>query len=1110
MQQIPEVIRQRVLASLMQGLPQPPPVAAPLPAQAPQVPQGPEIPPDVRAMVLGQGTPNVPAMPAPRPVMNPAPPPVESGAQPSHRMDPQALLAEVSRISDLRAQDQRDNEQRHNFGVAEAFLSRGRTPGNQPIFTPTPEVDAAGDAERGLQDRLGASDRIDDQGIADEFRAMGVPIPSGTSPQVARVLGLQFLRQKHEKGLHDTARAERERYRKAAQDAADADATAGRAEAAALEIKKAQALKESRDFQLGRDKAQRDHNDRSREDAQEHSDDTAEKKHEQALAKEVREQDRLLIVNGRKAKETAQKAEAKLIDNAKEEKRSALLDAQKNFVTDSGLKKTFVAAMIAGRTILESLSLKGSLADASVRARLPRLYGEVGNMSRFDQQNSAERKGIENYIKDRLSEISSGVWSDEKRLEVQQMVSKLLELHRDNFSKFASGQAVSYETIYDGAASAQEFYDVFTAGLDLPGGMQSSTADGAGQGVGSSFDGAPAGETDPRYEGKTTVMLDEKPLSGSPGSSPDNPINEQHPALAWADRTLIKSIAANPRIGTKHLEKLGFEVAARDEDGGFAIRLPGEHSWHGIENRGWWPELSDISDVWGDAARITGGTVGAIGGAGLGLAGGAPTGPGAVATSIALGTAGGALGAGGVESVLQVVGNAMGLDTTLSEAGGEIAKEAALGALGELGGRTLVGGAKLGAKALGKVGRPIGKALNNTLSKIPHSAKEVEVIANKRVQKLMVKDAIDEPTAWARLAEKLGLKGQTDFIPDVDSLAKLKGRVVEKIRADEPFRKFATAEKARTIDDWFGYDNLPHQDQAVRELTGHPVTNPAVRVNTTKATGEAHDLLVSQAPEPFTLDQVMKDLSDIHMGPGGENAVRSKVNPLLGIQAEHIPLSELPEAATRAQPGVWSKHLPDDPVGLRYYEFARENPGHRKIWNANANREGSGFLGEFENVNIDRIKSLTQGSKSIDFDKEASAMVKFLRGAAKPVGVADKALGFIEKAGPGFGNVGAKMAGPGGRIAGNIVGQATGTRAGSMLARGVRGGIDRIGKALLYNPNAVAEIAEMPGASTALRGLARYAIKSRERGPDAYKAAVWVLTRNPEFRRMAAEMNEEP
>lgn len=155
-------------------------------------------------------------------------------------------------------------------------------------------------------------------------------------------------------------------------------------------------------------------------------------------------------------------------------------------------------------------------------------------------------------------------------------------------------------------------------------------------------------------------------------------LEEAHPDVGFFDRARIK-LRGDAGAERRLLEERGFEVA--DQEGGYAIRKPGEAQYRRLEDPGF--EFSDITDLAGPALSA----VGTIGG---GVLGGIP---------------GAALGGAGASGLRQVLS---GLPAeTPGAALGELGGEAIEGALMQVGGQAL-GGAARGLRGLSRAAQSAG------------------------------------------------------------------------------------------------------------------------------------------------------------------------------------------------------------------------------------------------------------------------------------------------------------------------------------------------------------------------------------------------------------------
>jgi len=194
-----------------------------------------------------------------------------------------------------------------------------------------------------------------------------------------------------------------------------------------------------------------------------------------------------------------------------------------------------------------------------------------------------------------------------------------------------------------------------------------------------------------------------------PGLHPDNPIQRQHPDISDATRALIMSTGGGGEASARALEAEGFEV---EHKGGmhFSVRKPGgnwevldpAHEW--LDPSTW--ELKDwTSDLAGDLGSVAMMTGGAIKGVGPGAAIGTAIMPG-LGTAVGGflgGVLGGGVGGGASQVARSGIGKLGGIDPTGREFASDVATEAAIGSLGEVGGGILAkgfGAAKAGIKRM--------------------------------------------------------------------------------------------------------------------------------------------------------------------------------------------------------------------------------------------------------------------------------------------------------------------------------------------------------------------------------------------------------------------------
>jgi hypothetical protein len=170
------------------------------------------------------------------------------------------------------------------------------------------------------------------------------------------------------------------------------------------------------------------------------------------------------------------------------------------------------------------------------------------------------------------------------------------------------------------------------------------------------------------------------------GDFPEDPIDTSHPDISVGTRQLINFAGGDPKTAERYLQGKGYDAKAI---GGFnfAVKKPEETKWQRLDSTKW--EWQDVLDVVGDALSLGGMVVGGLGG----TSAGGPVG----------GVAGSAAGAAGAQGVRSTVGQLLGMPTTQEEALGSIGREAATGALAEVGGRVI------GATAKGILGKIRGK-----------------------------------------------------------------------------------------------------------------------------------------------------------------------------------------------------------------------------------------------------------------------------------------------------------------------------------------------------------------------------------------------------------------
>jgi hypothetical protein len=178
-----------------------------------------------------------------------------------------------------------------------------------------------------------------------------------------------------------------------------------------------------------------------------------------------------------------------------------------------------------------------------------------------------------------------------------------------------------------------------------------------------------------------------------PGSSPDSPLDEEHPKMDWWTRARAMNLTANSAHAARWLQSQGWDTKDLG-DYRIAIKPRGStEPWRVLDKSK--TTLSDIGDIVGDVATGVGAGIGGVLGGGAGLA----SGPGAVLT----GAGGAALGAGAVELGKEGLGKLAGMDPTLEEAGGAVLREGAMGGIGEGVLRGAVSAAKPAIKGVAKL-----------------------------------------------------------------------------------------------------------------------------------------------------------------------------------------------------------------------------------------------------------------------------------------------------------------------------------------------------------------------------------------------------------------------
>ena len=221
------------------------------------------------------------------------------------------------------------------------------------------------------------------------------------------------------------------------------------------------------------------------------------------------------------------------------------------------------------------------------------------------------------------------------------------------------------------------------------------------------------------------------------GSTWADPLQEQHPEV---ERFKLQTFG-NPESIARYLKENGFQVGQTNE-GQLSVKKEGEPTWKVMDPGGL--DSGDWKDLLGDAFVIGSQVVGSVVGAASGLFGGGPVG------AVAGGAVGGAAAGGAAETARQTAGKFFGIDPTVGEVAAGAGTEAALGAVGEVGGRVLAKGVGLGVKALKKGGsavagsrpvRAMGRGVSETFGmgeKVPYKALQEQ---KKLVEKLQRGDA---------------------------------------------------------------------------------------------------------------------------------------------------------------------------------------------------------------------------------------------------------------------------------------------------------------------------------------------------------------------------------
>ena len=205
--------------------------------------------------------------------------------------------------------------------------------------------------------------------------------------------------------------------------------------------------------------------------------------------------------------------------------------------------------------------------------------------------------------------------------------------------------------------------------------------------------------------------------SGGPGSSPDNPLNEEsQPAQKYRAETMFFTPSGKWEAAARTLQKKGLEakampdnVAVRDPDGKWRVLDdPTKFSW------------SDVTDLGGDVANMAGMAYGAAKGATLA----APLGP---VAAVGGGILGAGAGSAATEATKASIGKMLGFsEATPGEIAGGAGNEFLAGAAGEAGGKLIGAGLKYGGKLL-QVPEKVGGAISETLNRPAKEAAEKEL-----------------------------------------------------------------------------------------------------------------------------------------------------------------------------------------------------------------------------------------------------------------------------------------------------------------------------------------------------------------------------------------------
>ena len=264
------------------------------------------------------------------------------------------------------------------------------------------------------------------------------------------------------------------------------------------------------------------------------------------------------------------------------------------------------------------------------------------------------------------------------------------------------------------------------------------------------------------------------------GDSPGNPIDSQHPDLAWWQRTTLMGAAGtDPKTGVRTLDGWGFDAVAKGPSQ-YAIRKKGdgEGDWYVLDSSSM--ELSDITDLAGDAIKGVGSGLGATWGGFKGLAAGSGLGtllfpgPGTAVGGVAGGITGAGLGsaAGGAtaEAALMGIGQKfLGVKAEPEEYGSSMGQEALYGGLFGGGGKALGYGAKAAAPKVKEWAKGVGLGQKVSRANRAHPYDRAEAVSKIHGEHPEARGRIhgsgffsEDPSVRSKhlleLARKLGVK----------------------------------------------------------------------------------------------------------------------------------------------------------------------------------------------------------------------------------------------------------------------------------------------------------------------------------------------------------------